>query len=548
MSDIESKVRERVEAENKASPAPEAKPPLTDLQVISCAMENQAGDAAVYIALNRGRYVYVERWGVWLKWMGHYWQKDLKEREATAAVSRVVDEYRRVAAGLRKMLRGDPIPDGIQETAAQADNSDKSLKHHLKELTRKISQLRGNAGRKNVVEYVRTCPDDSLVIDGKELDANPWLLAAPNGVIDLRAGELRPGQPEDYLTCAMPTEWLGLHEPCPNFEKFLADILGDNQTMVAYMQRMLGHALIGEQRERVFLVLSGAQGQNGKGTLMNILNHVLGPDVMVPVPAEMLLDQGFTKSSSGPSPDIMSLRGRRLAYAEETDEGRKFSSSKVKQLSGGGRLAARGTYDLDMSYWDQTHTLILLTNDLPHARADDQAFWYRIHVVKFLYSFVASPNPKNAFERQRDNDLERKLKGEASGILAWLVRGCLAYQKAGGLIPTDEVTEATRAYRDAEDLVGRFLAEACEIREGVEIKAALLYDNFAWWYGREISRKKGFSNTKFGEALKKKGFSKVKKSTHYWLNIALAEDFLRERSEAEAGEAAGEPGKKRLYD
>jgi putative DNA primase/helicase len=436
------------------------------------------------------------------------------------------------------MLDGDagsgsdcfPKPEG--DLDLKIDASEKTIKRWHTELSRKISQLRGNAGRKNVVEYARTCPDASLVIDGEELDSDPWLLACANGVLELRTGELRPGRPEDFLTCASPTQWRGLSEPCPAFEKFMSDILGGNQELVDYMRRMLGHALIGEQRERVFLVLSGAQGQNGKGTLMNILGHVLGPDVMVPVPAEMLLDQGFTKSSSGPSPDIMSLRGRRLAHAEETDEGRRISSSRVKQLSGGGRLAARGTYDLEMSYWDQTHTLILLTNDLPHARADDQAFWYRVHVVRFLYSFVSSPNPNNAFERLKDNDLERKLKSEASGILAWLVRGCLEYLKTG-LAPPDEVTEATRSYRAAEDLVGRFLAECCEVREGLETKASVLYDNFRWWYGHEVSRKREFSNVKFAETLKKRGFEKEKKSAHYWLNIALTEDFLEERKEAE---------------
>jgi putative DNA primase/helicase len=253
---------------------------------------------------------------------------------------------------------------------------------------------------------------------------------------------------------------------------------------------------------------------------MKILGHVLGPDVMVPVPAEMLLDQGFTKSSSGPSPDVMSLRGR--------------------------RLAARGTYDLEMSYWDQTHTLILLTNDLPHARADDQAFWYRIHVVRFLYSFVSEPNPNNAFEKRKDNDLERNLRVEASGILAWLVRGCLKYLELGGLAPPEAVTEATRAYRSAEDLVGRFLAECCEIKDGLETQAAVLYDNFRWWYGREVSRKWEFSGVRFAEALKKKGFSKQKKSAHYWLNIALTEDFQAERREAEA--SAGDKPQKRLTD
>ena len=90
-----------------------------------------------------------------------------------------------------------------------------------------------------------------------------------------------------------------------------------------------GHALIGKQCEHVFLALSGFKGRNGKGTLMNLLEHVLGLSVMMPVPVEMLFDHGYAKSSSGPAPDLVNLRGRRIAFASKTDAGRRFSSSKV---------------------------------------------------------------------------------------------------------------------------------------------------------------------------------------------------------------------------
>ncbi len=527
----------------RRKPAAEPRLELTDWDIIRCAQENVAGDAAVYIAVNLGKFLYVERWGGWLKWIGQYWQKDLKEREAIAAVARVVDEYRRVYAELRKLDKGldtglseaeAPEPDPHSPAKRRRKAATASYAVYMDALSRKISQLRGVTGRKNVVEYVRTCPDHRLVIDGEELDTEPWLLACANGVIELKTGRHRPGLPRDLLTCAAKTEWKSLDEPCPVFEKFMADILGGNQDLVEYMRRMLGQALIGKQREHVFLVLAGAKGRNGKDTLMNILRHVLGLSVMVPVPAEMLLDQGFTKSSSGPAPDLMTLRGRRLAYASETDEGRRFSSSKVKWLSGGGQLVARGTYDLDMSYWDATHSLILLTNDLPHAKADDQAFWSRLHLVNFRYSFLPNPDPDNEFEKQADPDLLEKMKAEASGILAWLVRGCLEYQSVG-LNPPEEVTRAGREYRASEDVVGRFIGECCEVKDGEEIQASVLYDAFRFWYSREVSKKHTFPKNKFGEILAEKGYTKRKSNSWYWQGLTITEDFNQELCKAEEG-------------
>lgn len=341
-SDIKSKINARIAAESKSESIQEPiKPELSDWDIARCAFEGDAGDAAVYIMANQGKFLYVERLGIWLKRMGHYWQKDINSREGTAAVVAVVDHYRRVHSEFKKMIDDDEesnretIVDHSSIIGAEFKRNrlgKSAVQKYMKCLSDKITKLRKVAGRKSVLEFVRTCPDDRMVIDGEELDTKPWLQACTNGVLQLKRDDFafRDGRPEDNLTCAITTPWVSINERCPTFQKFMLDILGGNRRLVKYMQRMLGHALIGKQREHVFLVLSGAKGRNGKDTLMNLLEHVLGLSVMVPVPAEMLLDQGYAKNSSGPAPDLMTLRGRRIAYASETDAGRSFSSSKVK--------------------------------------------------------------------------------------------------------------------------------------------------------------------------------------------------------------------------
>lgn len=60
-------------------------------------------------------------------------------------------------------------------------------------------------------------------------------------------------------------------------------------------------------------------------------------------------------------------------------------------------MVARTNYNTDISYWEASHTLILLINDPPHARAGDQAFRSRLHLAPFRYSFLPKPNPDNPF-------------------------------------------------------------------------------------------------------------------------------------------------------
>lgn len=74
-------------------------------------------------------------------------------------------------------------------------------------------------------------------------------------------------------------------------------------------------------------------------------------------------------------------------------------------------------------------------------------------MIPFNIRFV--DNPKSDNEKQADHNLLEKLKAEAPGILAWLVRGCIAWQKEG-LNQPDIVKAATREYQQEEDLIERF--------------------------------------------------------------------------------------------
>ena len=136
----------------------------------------------------------------------------------------------------------------------------------------------------------------------------------------------------------------------------------------------------------------------------------------------------------------MALRGRRIAWASETNEGRRLDSGRVKLLTGGGFLVGRAPFGKREIAFPQSHTLFLLTNSKPHAPSEDYALWKRLKLLPFAVSFVDDPREPN--ERKADKGLVDKLKGEAPGVLAWLVRGCLEWQRRE-LDPPEIVQAAT---------------------------------------------------------------------------------------------------------
>ncbi len=263
--------------------------------------------------------------------------------------------------------------------------------------------------------------------------------------------------------------------------------------------------MTGWVKEKVFPVLYGPTGWNGRSLIIETISNVMG-SLAGSIPSEMLLSQKYAKSSSAPSPDIISLKGVRMAFASEIDEGQKFSAAKIKWLTGKDELNGRSPHDKYPTRFYPTHKLFLMTNTQPEAPANDKAFWERMHLIPFGISFV-NRDPQEPNERRAILDLDRQVLAEASGILAWLVRGCLLYQQQG-LNPPLEITQATEEYRKAEDVLADFIEECCLREDGAKGKANELYKRYVTWYHENIGEKER-TGTWFGKQLRQK-FSKTK--------------------------------------
>lgn len=483
--DIRQQVQERIQAEQEASAADGEKQELSSKFVRECLRANELGDGILFNALHRGRFVFAKSMDTWLVWQGHHWALDEMD-EARASVENVVIKYLKEAERIKKE---------IQDLRGQKDTEAKikRLEKIQTEIYKRVSALRTMRRRNNVLYAAHTC-DRPLAIHGRELDQNPWLLPVANGVVDLKTGKLQDGRPEDYMMKACPYEYHGIEAPRENWEKVLMEIFEDDDLVVDFMQRLFGFAIVGYQFEHIFPVFTGPGGRNGKSTIVETISHILGP-LAGPIRAEMLLDTYQIQSASGPTPDIMALKGLRLAFASETKEGVKISAAKVKWLTGGDKLTGRAPHDKYETTFDSNHTLFLLSNFKPAADANDKAFWERMINIPFNVRFLKNREPSAENERKADLFLKEKLMAEASGILGWLVEGCIKWQMEG-LKPPPKVVQETQDYMDDEDNFGAFIDHCLEIDDDFSIGASELYDAFeAWWkryVGRWVPKQKKF--------------------------------------------------------
>ena len=492
--DIRKQVQDRIDQEAAQSPpgdeADDSK--ITSKLINECLFANELGDGTLFAHIFRGRFLYVKNTQEWFEWNGHYWQRDIMSR-VLAAVEQVVqaylDEYKKIALEITNIIK------------SESDDTKKieKLKRKQAQLLKRASQLRGDKRRTACLKFAHTI-ENPLAITGDEMDQKPWLLACPNGVIDLNPGKQKEGKPADHISMASPVEWKGIDEPAPLWEKTLLEIFNNDDQLVAYIHRLFGYGLTGLVTEKVFPVFWGKDGWNGRSTIIDTICRIMGP-LAGAIPAEILLSSKYSTSAAGPSPEIMTFRGLRMAFASETDEGHKFSAAKVKWLTGKDELVGRSPHDKYLSRFHPSHKLFLATNTQPAAPANDRSFWERLHLIPFTISFV-NRDPQEHHERRAILDLDEQLKKEDSGILAWLVRGCLLWQKHG-LAPPLSVIAATEKYRKNEDLLADFIDECCLREPGAKSRSSELYTRFVKWYHENIGKKEP-SGTWFGKQLGQK--------------------------------------------
>jgi putative DNA primase/helicase len=482
------------------------------LSVSDCTGETGGGDLLVKNL--EGGYVFDKAEGVWYKFNNHFWIEDHKN-QILREVNLIEEEYN----GRIKQLYSEK-----SKINGEGDNEG-AINDKIKRFQKELTSLRTITKRKNIIEYSAT-GDNSLAITGNEWDQNPFLLGCPNGVINLRTGELRAGKPEDYIKACVPTEYLGKDEPCPVWEKTVSEIFGDDQELLSYVHKLFGYGITGSIEEAIFPIFWG-QGSNGKTTILEIFHSILGNKISGPIQSEMLLVKTFNPSSSGPNPDVMSLRGKRLCWASESNDGRGIDSSQLKKLTGGDTLSGRYPYGKKFIEFQPSHKLLLLTNHKPKvaSESEDPALWRRIALIPFTNTFVVNPSKPN--EKPIDKHLRQKLEREKSGILAWFVRGCLLWQKEG-LEKPDCVIQANSEYSDENDLLASFVNDCCNIDKSSKTKAIVLYNEYKRWC--EDNGHHPMSNTKFGRKMGMRFEKSLSSGSNYYNRLSIKKINIQTRS------------------
>ncbi|WP_329453762.1 phage/plasmid primase, P4 family (plasmid) [Streptomyces sp. NBC_01724] len=396
------------------------------------------GNAKLFVNLYGRDFRHVPGLG-WYRWSGYRWEIDEDDSVIWAA---------------------GEMAEAFAETDPRAKHSDTSLRRHRR---RALS----TSGMKAMLMQAKAAP--GMVLNASLLDADPYALCTPEGVVDLTTGMLAAPDPEKHYH-SRATSVAARPMDTPRWQQFLTDTFGDDTAghqMIDFLHELLGYSITGDVGAQIMPFLYG-QGKNGKSVLLDVMVKLLG-DYADAAPPGFLMARPF----EGHPTDLAELHGRRIIVCSELKPGDRFDEARVKLLTGGDRIKARRMRQ-DFFSFAPTHKLWLLGNHRPEVGTGGYAFWRRMKLIPFE-RIVAD-------DRKVDNLADVLVTEEGPGILHWLITGARRYLTGPhDLTGPQQVRTATTAYAETEDHTGRFLGECCTLEPAMRAEQAHLYNNYKAW-------------------------------------------------------------------
>lgn len=200
---------------------------------------------------------------------------------------------------------------------------------------------------------------------------------------------------------------------CPNFDRFLADAMGGDLSLIERVWQMLGYLLTMDNRGKKIFLLQGV-ANTGKSLLSNLIQSYYPPYMRCNIQIHDLGDR-FVPSQ---------LQGKALCISSDMPAapiGEK-AAGELKSLSGNDLTTADVKFDQAITLNNQAR-FVIVTNHLFKVRVDDPALMQRIVVIPFLRAKEPS---------ELDPGLYGKIDSERDVIASRAIRTYLSMIHCGG--------------------------------------------------------------------------------------------------------------------
>lgn len=393
----------------------------------------------MYLEPKRIKWINDTKYGSSFFWDGKLWQEDDYAFIERLLVSTVVKVLKKFKVDYKKN----------NEIANQEEDETVEIASKM------MKSLNNGINIQNILKFVKPLIRDTEF--SKIKDIHPYWLSCKNGMVDLITGELRPSVPEDNITKSIET----VYDPnadCHDFDLFIRQITsdeqGENKDLYHFFRWCIGYALQGSPKKKIFLILYGPHGFNGKSLVMNTIKEIL-EQYAVSMDSSVVLDNGSKKTAGSHSTELMQLENCRLGLLSDTKEDANIDDGRMKQLTGiTDKISAREIFGKQKEF-TPTFVPFISTNHPIQVNLSDQAMYERLILFPFILSFV--DNPTKSYEKKGDPSLAEKFKNNKEGILKWLIEASVYYNKNQDKLPPKVILEAKEKYNKQVNIYVDFI-------------------------------------------------------------------------------------------
>lgn len=342
--------------------------------------------------------------------------------------------------------------------------------------------------------------EDGMGMPDRAFDANPALIATPNGTLELNKSgpNFRASRKEDLLTKVAGVPYIeGATHPMWN--EYL-DLFLPEQDLREWVQKLAGYSLYGANPERRFIFAWGPTS-SGKTTFAELMMDVLGAYA-----GSFMLSQMRENQDERARADIVSTLPLRVIVATEASSDWYLHSDMIKRAAGNDRVKARLPHRAQFVERVPSFTPWVVTNGIPTINGADSALHRRISTALFPHTVSKADEEVNFRKRLRES------RGGLEAVFAWIIEGWGLYTRDGLDTPPLRIEEATAKMREEFSDLDRCLAQICEYgpaMDGYVCSPADLYEAYVQWHDMNNGHQRDLlTGTAFGRALTARGYAK----------------------------------------
>lgn len=248
-------------------------------------------------------------------------------------------------------------------------------------------------------------------VDINELNPQIEWLACADCMLNLKTGETAPFDPKFLNTTQIPVKYhvyesnpIGLkrHCGCPKIMEFLNGVMAPED--VSLVLDFIAYCLWREYKFHVWLLFNGA-GQNGKSTLLTLIERFLGHANVSGESLDRLLNNDFAPAN---------LYQKLVNVDADLSGDILKNTGKLKKLTGSDEYPAEFKYKPGFMFRNYAKP-IFSCNEFPQFHDKTDAFFRRLIIINFTQQFLGD---------KEDHNLINKLttEEELSGLLYEVLR------------------------------------------------------------------------------------------------------------------------------